>query len=70
MSPLHQPRHRFVLPVRVVSSSSSSSRKEEETPSLDLPPGKVLRLAAGTRRTLTPDLLDIHDSSGDPSKIR
>ncbi|XP_053634278.1 chondroitin sulfate proteoglycan 4 [Cherax quadricarinatus] len=57
-----QSRHRFVLPVRVIARNDS--------PTLQLPPGKVLRLAAGTSKTFTPEIITVVDSDSPPSKLR
>nr|XP_053643918.1 chondroitin sulfate proteoglycan 4-like isoform X2 [Cherax quadricarinatus] len=57
-----QSRHRFVLPVRVIARN--------DAPTLQLPPGKVLRLAAGTTKTLTPEIITVVDSDSSPSKLR
>lgn len=60
--PRLQSRHRFVLPVRVVSRN--------DPPRLQLPPGEVLRLAAGTTRSLTPEVINVLDSDTPPAKLR
>nr|XP_045596227.1 chondroitin sulfate proteoglycan 4-like [Procambarus clarkii] len=57
-----QSRHRFVLPVRVIARN--------DAPTLQLPPGKVLRLAAGTTKVLTPEIVSVVDSDTPPSKLR
>ncbi|XP_068083524.1 chondroitin sulfate proteoglycan 4 [Anabrus simplex] len=48
-----QGRHRFVLPVNITPVN--------DPPSLTLPAGKVLRLAQGTKKILTPDVLHAED---------
>ncbi|KAK8744548.1 hypothetical protein OTU49_000861, partial [Cherax quadricarinatus] len=50
------------LPVRVIARNDS--------PTLQLPPGKVLRLAAGTSKTFTPEIITVVDSDSPPSKLR
>ncbi|KAK3881553.1 hypothetical protein Pcinc_014008, partial [Petrolisthes cinctipes] len=57
-----QSRHRFVLPVRVVARN--------DAPSIVLPPANVLRLAAGSSKTLTNQIINVVDSDTPPNRLR
>ncbi|XP_068247623.1 LOW QUALITY PROTEIN: chondroitin sulfate proteoglycan 4-like [Palaemon carinicauda] len=57
-----QSRHRFVLPVRVKSKN--------DVPSIQLPLGKVIRLATGTAKAITPEIINVIDSDSSPEVLR
>ncbi|GLH14435.1 SFRICE_026514, partial [Gryllus bimaculatus] len=56
-----QGRQRFVLPVNVTPVN--------DAPALALPPGAVLRLAQGTRKVLTSELLRAEDPDSAPAGL-